>query len=45
MAKIICQGLAKAGSVIFQPGFTTRFVVTSKKSKKRFKKGGKLIKR
>ena len=38
MAKIICKGLAKEGSVVLQPGFSTRFLVTSKKSKKRSKK-------
>ena len=32
MAKIIKEGLAKADSVVLQPGFTTRFLVTSKKS-------------
>ena len=34
MAKIIKRGLAKADSVMLQPGFTTRFFVTSKKSTK-----------
>ena len=38
MAKIIKRGLAKADSVMLQPGFTTRFFVTSKKSTKRSKK-------
>ena len=38
MAKIIERGLAKADSVILQPGFTTRFFVISKKSTKRSKK-------
>ena len=38
MAKIIKKGLAKEDSVIFQPGFMTRFLVTSKKSTKRSKK-------
>tara|TARA_B100000315_G_C14214820_1_gene423772 strand:- start:139 stop:375 length:237 start_codon:yes stop_codon:yes gene_type:complete len=33
MAKIIDNGLAKADSPIFQSGWTTRFVVRSKKTK------------
>ena len=38
MAKIIKQGLAKADSVVLQPGFTTRFFVTSDTKKKITKK-------
>jgi hypothetical protein len=38
MAKIIEKGLAKAGSVVLQPGFTTRFMVKSKKSTKESQK-------
>ena len=34
MAKIIDRGLAKADSVVLQSGFTTRFMVKSKKSTK-----------
>ena len=33
MAKIIDKGLAKPGSPIFQSGWTTRFMVSSKKPK------------
>ena len=36
------KGLAKEGSVVLQPGFSTRFLVTSKKSKKRSKKEDKI---
>ena len=38
MAKIIKEGLVKADSVVLQQGFSTRFLITSKKSKKRTKK-------
>ena len=34
MAKIIERGLAKADSVVLQSGFTTRFMIRSKKSTK-----------
>ena len=42
MAKIICKGLAKEDSVIFQSGFSTRFLVTSNKSTKNIKKEDEL---
>ena len=35
---VLTVKLAKADSVVLQPGFTTRFFVTSKKSTKRSKK-------
>ena len=38
MAKIIDRGLAKADSVVLQSGFTTRFMVKSKKSTKESQK-------
>ena len=43
MAKITYRGLAKADSKMLQSGFTTRFMVKSKKSTKRSQKskGGK----
>ena len=42
MAKIIEEGLAKEGSVMLQPGFTTRFLVTSNKKPPNIKKGEEL---
>ena len=37
MAKIIKDGLAKADSPVLQSGWTTRFMVSSKKSKRKGK--------
>jgi hypothetical protein len=38
MAKIIKDGLAKADSPVLQSGWTTRFMVSSKKPKRRGKR-------